>query len=92
MSAKQLRLFIAAGIALAVVVVVLGAFTRLVDAGLGCPDWPGCYGHLTWPDDATEIEKAEALFPDTPVDHRYFSLVRRVGQGQGQRWRLFENG
>ena len=31
---------------LAVVVVGLGAFTRLADAGLGCPDWPGCYGHL----------------------------------------------
>ena len=37
---------------LTIVVVVLGAFTRLVDAGLGCPDWPGCYGHLLWPDEA----------------------------------------
>lgn len=30
---------------LALVVVVLGAYVRLTDAGLGCPDWPGCYGH-----------------------------------------------
>jgi cytochrome c oxidase assembly protein subunit 15 len=34
------------GAALAIVVVVLGAWVRLTDAGLGCPDWPGCYGHL----------------------------------------------
>ncbi|WP_238152094.1 heme A synthase [Microbulbifer sp. A4B17] len=67
---------------LAVVVVVLGAFTRLVDAGLGCPDWPGCYGHLTWPNDAKEINRANMIFPDSPVDvsktwpemvHRYFA-------------------
>ncbi|WIO74246.1 COX15/CtaA family protein [Porticoccaceae bacterium LTM1] len=57
-----------AAILLALVVVVLGAFTRLVDAGLGCPDWPGCYGHLTWPDEHHEIAKAEAAFPDSPVD------------------------
>lgn len=67
---------------LAVVVVVLGAFTRLVDAGLGCPDWPGCYGHLLWPNEHHEIVKAEAVFPDAPVEtdktwpemvHRYFA-------------------
>jgi cytochrome c oxidase assembly protein subunit 15 len=67
---------------LAIVVVILGAFTRLVDAGLGCPDWPGCYGHLLWPDEAHEIVKAEAAFPDAPVEtdktwpemvHRYFA-------------------
>ncbi len=57
-----------AGVALAFLVVVLGAFTRLVDAGLGCPDWPGCYGHLAVPQTAEEIRAAEARFPDTPVD------------------------
>ncbi|MFK7915330.1 MAG: heme A synthase [Pseudomonadales bacterium] len=71
-------------IALAAVVVVLGAFTRLVDAGLGCPDWPGCYGHLTWPTDSVEIAAAEARFPEAPVDlaktwpemvHRYFAAT-----------------
>ncbi|MDE1921815.1 MAG: COX15/CtaA family protein [Gammaproteobacteria bacterium] len=35
-----------AGAALAAVVIVLGAWVRLTDAGLGCPDWPGCYGHV----------------------------------------------
>ena len=63
-------------------VVILGAWTRLVDAGLGCPDWPGCYGMLTVPNTAEEIAKAEALFPDAPVEvekgwpemiHRYFA-------------------
>jgi heme a synthase len=67
---------------LAIVVVMLGAFTRLVDAGLGCPDWPGCYGHLKWPDEAHEIARAEELFPHAPVEtdktwpemvHRYFA-------------------
>lgn len=76
-----------AAILLALVVVVLGAFTRLVDAGLGCPDWPGCYGHLTWPDEHHEIVKAEAAFPDAPVDtdktwpemvHRYCASLLGV--------------
>lgn len=63
-------------------VVMLGSFTRLVDAGLGCPDWPGCYGHLMWPDEAHEIVAANQAFPDMPVEqhktwpemvHRYFA-------------------
>jgi cytochrome c oxidase assembly protein subunit 15 len=56
--------------ALAVVVVALGAFTRLVDAGLGCPDWPTCYGHVLWPDSHAEIAAANAHpdFAHTPVE------------------------
>jgi cytochrome c oxidase assembly protein subunit 15 len=42
-----------AGAVLALVVVMLGAWVRLTDAGLGCPDWPGCYGRLVVPDAAT---------------------------------------
>ncbi|WP_299598011.1 heme A synthase [uncultured Microbulbifer sp.] len=70
------------GTGLALVVVVLGAFTRLSHAGLGCPDWPGCYGHLLWPNDGHEIAAANLAFPDTPVEtdktwpemvHRYFA-------------------
>ena len=55
-------------LALAAVVVVLGAFTRLVDAGLGCPDWPGCYGGFAPPDTAAELAQARAAYPDAPVD------------------------
>lgn len=70
------------GTALAMVVVVLGAFTRLSHAGLGCPDWPGCYGHLLWPTESHEIEAANKAFPLAPVEtdktwpemvHRYFA-------------------
>lgn len=50
------------------VVVMLGAYTRLVDAGLGCPDWPGCYGFLTVPESQQAIALAEQRFPESPVD------------------------
>ncbi len=53
--------------ALALVVVLLGAWTRLEDAGLGCPDWPGCYGHFTVPTDAEALARARELFPDQAV-------------------------
>ncbi|TQV70716.1 heme A synthase [Exilibacterium tricleocarpae] len=52
----------------AALVVVLGAFTRLVHAGLGCPDWPTCYGHLWIPTSAADIEAANLKFADTPVE------------------------
>lgn len=67
---------------LAVIVVGLGAFTRLKHAGLGCPDWPGCYGHVWAPQAEHEIVNANAAFPDMPVQldktwpemvHRYFA-------------------
>ena len=67
---------------LAVCVVVLGAYTRLTDAGLGCPDWPGCYGFMWMPETPDEIIQAEELYPHAPFEaekawpemvHRYFA-------------------
>lgn len=69
-------------IILAVIVVSLGAYTRLTHAGLGCPDWPGCYGFVDVPETSEQIKKAEAAFPERPVEpekawnemiHRYFA-------------------
>jgi len=54
---------------LALAVVVLGAFTRLVHAGLGCPDWPTCYGHLWVPNSEAEVQVANEKFAETPVEH-----------------------
>ncbi|MEO6064245.1 MAG: COX15/CtaA family protein, partial [Lysobacterales bacterium] len=48
-------------------VVVFGAFVRLSHAGLSCPDWPTCYGKLTWPERAADIEVANAAF-ERPVE------------------------
>lgn len=53
---------------LALVVVTLGAFTRLKDAGLGCPDWPGCYGHYAVPKTTAQLQSAMSAFPDQPVE------------------------
>ncbi|MEZ5537891.1 MAG: COX15/CtaA family protein [Thiolinea sp.] len=62
---------------LALVVIVLGAYTRLSDAGLGCPDWPGCYGHLTVPADAT------GLGFERPLEHAkaWAEMVHRYVAG-----------
>ena len=49
MQIKHLRWVTTAAVFLALCVVMLGAFTRLTDAGLGCPDWPGCYGKMALP-------------------------------------------
>jgi cytochrome c oxidase assembly protein subunit 15 len=68
--------------ALALGIVILGAYVRLNDAGLGCPDWPGCYGHVGVPEASADIEKAVQAFPGKPVEphkawlemiHRYFA-------------------
>src|SRR3990167_2715567 len=69
---------------LTVVVVALGAWTRLSDAGLGCPDWPGCYGHWTVPTTDAQLERAAELFPEHQVQiakawpemiHRHFAKL-----------------
>ena len=68
---------------LALTVVVMGAYTRLSHAGLGCPDWPGCYGHfLGVPESTSEIDQANQAFPQRAVEsgkawkemiHRYLA-------------------
>ena len=49
--------------------VVFGAFTRLTDSGLGCPDWPGCYGHASPVGAQLHIDAAQATMPTGPVTH-----------------------
>ncbi|MCF8211627.1 MAG: COX15/CtaA family protein, partial [Rhodoferax sp.] len=49
--------------------VLFGAFTRLTDSGLGCPDWPGCYGSASPIGAKAEIEAAQAAMPSGPVTH-----------------------
>lgn len=54
--------------AFALLVIVFGAFVRLSNAGLSCPDWPTCYGKLSWPTQTHEVAAANAAFPDRPVE------------------------
>ena len=69
---------------LALVVIVLGAYVRLSDTGLGCPDWPRCYGQIVIENTPEFKAQADALFPNNPLDvskawkemsHRYVAGV-----------------
>jgi cytochrome c oxidase assembly protein subunit 15 len=67
---------------LAFVVITFGAYVRLSDAGLGCPDWPGCYGQLAVPESKEAIAQANAAYPQRQLEpakawkemsHRYLA-------------------
>lgn len=79
---QQFRSLAKLGVVLALCVVMLGAWVRLSDAGLGCPDWPGCYGNLIVPESESAISNANEAYPDRPVEgekawkemiHRYLA-------------------
>jgi cytochrome c oxidase assembly protein subunit 15 len=69
---------------LAFVVILLGAYTRLTDAGLSCPDWPHCFGYMTAPHTSAQLQEAAQRYPFIPVNikkawtemtHRYIAGV-----------------
>jgi cytochrome c oxidase assembly protein subunit 15 len=81
---KFFRRLALAGAVLAFVVVVLGAWVRLSAAGLGCPDWPGCYGHLSADQAAQNLDSISQAYPQRPFEyhkamkemvHRYFATT-----------------
>ena len=82
LSAKAFSRVAGLTVALALVVVVLGAYVRLSHAGLSCPDWPGCYGQLLVPAGDRDVASANLAYPDRPLDserawkemiHRYLA-------------------
>ena len=70
------------GVLLCFGVVVLGAYVRLTDAGLGCPDWPGCYGHVS-PVGAADSPMSQARFPGRPLEtgKAWHEMIHRYAAG-----------
>ena len=79
---RWLRALSLAGVLLCVVVILLGAFTRLTNAGIRCPDWPQCHGHLT-PLGAADSPAAQARFPGRPlgVERAWHEMIHRYAAG-----------
>lgn len=70
------------GVLLCFGVVVLGAYVRLTDAGLGCPDWPGCYGHVS-PIGAEDSPTSQSQFPGRPLQagKAWHEMIHRYAAG-----------
>ena len=79
---RWLRGLALCGVLLCFGVVVLGAYVRLTDAGLGCPDWPGCYGHVS-PVGAEESAASREQFPGRPLQEgkAWHEMIHRYAAG-----------
>ena len=80
---KALRVLTLLAALFAFGLVMFGAFVRLSNAGLSCPDWPTCYGKATWPEHAHDIAAANLAYPDRPfeTDKAWREQVHRVLAG-----------
>ena len=67
--ARRLRVLTLVTLFLTFDLVIFGSFTRLTDSGLGCPDWPGCYGSASPVGAQLHIEAAQSAMPTGPVTH-----------------------
>lgn len=78
-----LRWLTTCALLLAFGVVMLGAYTRLTDAGLGCPDWPGCYGRMVLPSVQSELQQAQTEYPKIPIESRkaWTEMAHRYAAG-----------
>lgn len=77
--AQRLRMLTLVTLFLTFDLVIFGAFTRLTDSGLGCPDWPGCYGHASPVGAQVPIDAAQTAMPSGPVTHpkAWIEMVHR---------------
>lgn len=64
---KHYNLLAKIALVLSIIVIMLGAYTRLTDAGLGCPDWPGCYGRMVLPNTQPALQHAQQNYPNQPI-------------------------
>lgn len=73
----------ALAVLLTFVVILMGAYVRLSDAGLSCPDWPGCYGQMIVPQTQSQAAQGPMAFPDRPleVDKAWKEMIHRYLAG-----------